>query len=242
MLLDLPADVLAAIAARCTPSSAANLLQTCKDVRRDLTRPEIQPKIVSTITPDEMNFASSLMYMADIFPKASIPSKDLPGKKFSYTTRSRKGDTVTFELQFGLPIDVITEDKIRHRMMQFKIKINGNMRSYTTDHTHMIPWDDFISERYFIYMSGGGTVQILYGYRGQVHADGCITFMKRSMEPEGAIQIHRNVMKDGTMVYNHSTFTPCQIDYTFGRLTLRDLSGQCIRFLLTENQVTITEY
>lgn len=238
MLLDLPDDVLAAVSARCDRSTAGKLMQTCKSAQNALKRAEIPMTFASTNTPEEENFARSHMYVADIFPKSSIASKNLPGMKFTYHVRIRSGVTVTVVINFKHPVDVHSEEDPVQRMMQFEISVDGNLATYTKyDYVHQIPWKDFIEERYFIYVSGCTLVQILYGFRGQVHADGCV-FQKKVNKEE---LVRRELMLHGTMIYNHPTYTPCHIAYTFGSLTLRDLSDRRITFRFNNTHVEIVE-
>lgn len=227
--LSLPAEVIGMIANRSDQQTCANLISTCTRVHEDTKMSTIPIEVVSSpdFDPQIKTYFVEKGGRVEIFPKPDVASKNLVKTRFDYTNlRLNNGQYTTLSIVFGEPIQV-HEDNHSEMWMQFKIQVTGNVNMYTdNDYTHMIPWEDFINERYFIYVSHYHFCKILYGYRGQIHATG--------MHPDKIFygyrgQIHtidmRTLIQDGTCVYRHPTWTPTRIEYSFDKIVLSDLYG-----------------
>jgi len=211
----LPADVVAKIANVCDQQTSVNLISTCTRVHEDTKMATVPIKVVSSLDSDSQlkAFFDDKGGRVEIFPRSDVASKDLVKTRFDYKNlRLNNGQYMTLSIVFGEPIQV-HEENHSEIWMQFKIQVSGNVNMYTdNNYTHMIPWEDFINERYFIYVTHYQFCKILYGYRGQIHATG--------MYPD-----KRTLIQNGTCIYHHPTWTPIRIEYSFDKIVLSDLYG-----------------
>ncbi len=235
--LSLPAEVIGMIANRSDQQTCANLISTCTQVHEDTKMTTVPIEVVSSpdFDPQIKTYFVEKGGRVEIFPKPDVDSKNLVKTRFDYTNlRLNNGQYITLSIVFGEPIQVHEENESENESenhsemwMQFKIQVTGNVNMYTdNDYTHMIPWNDFINERYFIYVSHFKFCKILYGYRGQIHATG--------MYPDT-----RTLVQDGTCVYRHPTWTPVRIEYSFDKIVLSDLYGNTKQVKIAHTRLII---
>lgn len=212
---DLPAEVVAGISNKSDQRTSANLSSTCRQVHEDtkMSTCPIEMVLSQDFDPQLETYFTEKGGRIEIFPKSDVASKDLVKTRFDYKNlRLNNGQCTTLSIVFGEPIQV-HEENHSELWMQFKIQFTGNVNMYTdNNYTHMIPWEDFINERYFIYVTHYQFCKILYGYRGQIHATG--------MHPD-----KRTLIQDGTCIYRHPTWTPVRLEYSFDKIVLSDLYG-----------------